>query len=84
MNIPHFEDAKHIGRRNCAKFAWKNAHGPDFPFNLIVKRWFQRKKNMYENNQAFRDLIDASLTIVLFCAMVVAIYGVTLYLYYRK
>lgn len=79
MNIPQFEDAKHIGRNNLAKFAWKNAHGPELGLTYRLKKWFERTKNRYNSNQAFADLVDFSLLILLACAAFVGIFTVLLY-----
>lgn len=77
--IPQFEDAKHIGRNNLAKFAWKNAHGPELGLTYRIKKWWERKKHQYHSNPAFSDVVDFGFLIILACAAFVGIFTVLLY-----
>jgi len=78
--IPTFKNESHIGRKNCETFARNNSYGPEFGWSYKLKKKIERFQIRYRDNQAFRDLIDASLAVIFLFLTFVAVFTVSLYL----
>ncbi len=69
--IHKFEDARHIGRKNCAKFARMHEQVPEFGLGYKIKKAIENHYIKRRDNQAYNNLWTSIEIVGIICFLIV-------------